>query len=165
MPEPAHKRQLTSTVYRDATPLMTPTRPWACPYVYRNALLQHTATRCNTLQHAATHFTCSFKGCPGVRVLETPLFQSLAAKSTRAVLQVVNVLVLQCVALCCLVLRCVELCCSELLGVVGRCGVWPCVAVCCSAFQCGVAVRRSVLQCVAVRCSVLQSLDAIRRGV
>ena len=70
--------------------------------------LQHTATHCTTLPHAATHFALA----------PTPTCKP----STH--------IVLQCVAVCCSVLQCVAVCCSVLQCVAVRFRV--CVAVCCS---------------------------------
>jgi len=94
-----------------------------------------------------------------------------------AVAMCFNMLVSQCIAVCCsvlqrpnwrrilkysssassdsIVLQCVALCGSVLQRVAACCSVLQCVAVCCSVLQC-VAVCFSVLQCVAVFCSVLQ---------
>jgi len=63
-----------------------------------------------------------------------------------------DMIVLQCVAVCCSVLQCVAVYCIVLQCAAVDCSAFQCAAVCCSVLQC-VAVCCSVLQCVAVRCS------------
>ena len=53
-----------------------------------------------------------------------------------------------------IVLQCVVVCCSSVLRSVAVCGsLWQCDAVCSSVLQCA-AVCGSVLQCAAVCCSI-----------
>jgi len=75
--------------------------------------LQHTARRCNSLQHTAT---CKTNASHGVL---TTLESSTLAQF------VFDILCVQCAAVCCSVLQCVAVCCSVL----------QCVAVCCSVLQ------------------------------
>ena len=116
--------------------------------------LQHTTTRCNTLQNteptgsAHCRFRCG-GGEDGLR-LQVPSNIRVAVCCS----------VLQCVAVCCSVLQCVTVCCSVLQCVAVCCSVLQCVTVCCSVLQC-VAVCCSVVQCVAVCCSVLQCVGMI----
>jgi len=93
-------------------------------------MLQHAATRYNTLHHPHTPVSrhSIFCGvCSQKQGQSVPAMQSLQSHG------------IQCVAMCCSVLQC--------------------VAVCCSALQC-VAVRCSVLQCVADTASWADSAES-----
>jgi len=112
--------------------------------------LQHTAKRCNTLQHILQVFEYYIHSYKANKVKKVGLF------------------------VCCNVLQCVTVCCSVLhVPLKSKRWVHACGAVCCSVLQC-VAVHHSmlhftntvkktslcvccrVLQCVEVRCSALQ---------
>ena len=144
--------------------------------------MQHTAIRCNTLQHAATRcYTPPRRHESQAPNLEyTTARRSFVTSSQGAghsatdLSRCVSVCcsVLQCGAVCCSALHCAATCCPSLVrikfpGCRSYCNR-P-VAVCCSMLQCGavwcsdarvrVTVQQtccSVLQCVAVCCSVLQ---------
>jgi len=104
---------------------------------------QHTATRCNTLQHTAPPrewgaddqrsrafwAPCWFHPGPATCFRET-MSNRMEKKGDQTSEMLTRCSVLQCVAVCCSVLQCVAVCCSVVQCVVVCCGVLQCVAVC-----------------------------------
>jgi len=140
--------------------------------------LQHTATRCNTLQHTITRST------EGLYVEARPAtsipFLLMCVRVRECACACASAYTYMCVFLCwclyvvqdvcgvhacCNVLQCVAVCCSVLVSVCRARCVWgarvlQCAAVCCSVLQCvGVCMSCKMCvgcMCVAVCCSVLQ---------
>jgi len=146
--------------------------------------LQHTATRCNTLQHTAIHCVRNVSdpqyahnaNCNMPTNNYTALQYTAALCNTLAAnfIYLFNVVylmysnqwmdgrVLQCVAACCSVLQRVTVCCSVLQRVAACCNVLQCVASFPKLSISYIATNGwmkeccSMLQCAAVCCSVLQ---------
>jgi len=111
-----------------ATSATAPHGVWYACTLTRCNTVQHTATHCNTLlqhaEHAATR--CNTLQCTAQRQACVPIAGSAAAEAS-----------LHCVAVCCTVLRCVAVCCSVL----------QCAAVCCSVLQCAAVLLRPLCTC------------------